>query len=85
MKEPETIYEEAFKTGKRVSADTLRTMGYAITGNFLPVGGKYKIFELKDAESEDIAGFCFMAPASNLSGVILPHTFTYYKKRKGIL
>ena len=83
--EPKTIYDDAYESGAKVTVTALKKMGYTITGEFIPVGGRYKIFELKEVESNNIAGFCILSPASNLPGVVLPNDLAYYRERKGKL
>ena len=83
--EPKTIYDDAYVSGQKVTVAALKQMGYTITGEFIPVGGRYKIFELKEVESGKVAGFSLLTQASNLPGVVLPNDLVYYRERKGKL
>jgi hypothetical protein len=44
-----------------------------------------RIFELKGVKSGNVVSFSFLAPASNVSGVVLPNDLDHYRANKGKL
>jgi hypothetical protein len=68
-------------TFRHLTVAQLNDLGYELTGRQSAIGSKpvkYALMEVKDEDSRDTAGFCYLFAIKQQTGIILANPFFYY-------
>ena len=73
------IYHEYYLHGEKIIPLELEDAGYRLTGRFVVVDNRYKLFELLPIDSSFRASHSFLAPNFRSYGVVIRRTFNEHK------